>query len=285
LPVPGYQNYEASDRGRIRSVRTHVLNPQKVTVMKGNRVMQEHGGKRYPTYFAAHIREKKVMVHRMVAAAFCGKEIPNEFRVHHKDNDPTHNDPRNLEVVTHSQNIERSYQEGEHNLRCKLSAEETSEVAEKYRSGRFLVRDLAREYKISKQAIHRILTDAGCTITLFHLPLAIREEIRAKYVPYKVPMRQLAEEYGVAENTIKAIVDKSYPMEGKQIPFRTASHPRKLSQKEKRLREVAARDYKIMLPDGPDPEHDPSVLANFRARQPNHPREGMGLVEIATNQK
>ena len=87
--VKGHNNYEVSDMGRIRNVRTgRILKP----FDSGNGYLRIDLG-----------RGCRVKVHRLIALAFCG---PRRRRpvVNHKNRDRHDNRACNLEWVTYAQN-------------------------------------------------------------------------------------------------------------------------------------------------------------------------------------
>ena len=87
--VKGHNNYEVSDMGRIRNVRTgRILKP----FDSGNGYLRIDLG-----------RGCRVKVHRLIALAFCG---PRRRRpvVNHKNRDKHDNRACNLEWVTYAQN-------------------------------------------------------------------------------------------------------------------------------------------------------------------------------------
>lgn len=256
----------------------------RIRIIQPCRIHETLGG---DTYQIVSIGNRKVMAHRMIASAFCGKLIPKQFYIHHKDGNPINNDPRNLQVVTHSQNIEESYKDVRaYHYKSRLNPLQREKVVELYESGEYLVSDLCRTFNVSKSVIGRVLAKAGCAAYRWKkVSRAKREAILARYVPYKVSMRQLAEEFGLAENTILAIVRHgAKPVIARNRQFRpdldtlsvAIKQGRKIPRvkRELRLREAARTQYPIRMPDPAAPRCDACGT-----RVPNHPAEG--LVRIA----
>ena len=90
--VPGYEPYEASNRGRVRNSKTNkILNIRIISTG-------------YPTVNLWRDKRDIVMsVHRMVLLAF-GGPCPPEFEAAHLDGVKTNNIPENLKWVSHSEN-------------------------------------------------------------------------------------------------------------------------------------------------------------------------------------
>lgn len=98
LPVKGFEDYEVSDLGRVRTLnykrtgKVKVLSPQ---ATKGGylQVLLYKDGKK-----------KRFYVHRLVVIAFIG-DIPKGMVVNHLNEDKLDNRLSNLEVVTQKENI------------------------------------------------------------------------------------------------------------------------------------------------------------------------------------
>lgn len=101
-PVPGYEAYEVSDRGRVRRRQSargwpagHMLRP--AAMPSGHRyvLLTEHTGS-----------IRKQFVHRLVAMAFLGLPPFPRALVLHKDDVPDNNVPENLYWGTQADNVE-----------------------------------------------------------------------------------------------------------------------------------------------------------------------------------
>ena len=90
--VPGYPNYQVSQRGEVHSlVRKKIL--AQVEGERGYMLVNLH----------RHGRPRNFLVHRLVAMAFLGA-IPRGPRINHKDGDKRNNCLDNLEICTPEQN-------------------------------------------------------------------------------------------------------------------------------------------------------------------------------------
>jgi hypothetical protein len=112
--IPGFPHYQASSRGRIRSIdrQTWQANPRTgeyTWFPKRGRVLKP--GKTTNGYLYVMLSEKGViknrLVHILIARAFHGK-CPKGQEVRHKDGVKTNTKPTNLEYGTHLQNGEDS---------------------------------------------------------------------------------------------------------------------------------------------------------------------------------
>lgn len=100
--IPGYPNYEVSDLGRIRNIKTGKIS------IGGN-----SNGYRIKS-FSVNGKIKSYGVHCLVALAFLG-ERPTEpsgrkYQVNHKDCNRENNRLDNLEYVTSDANVRHSYE-------------------------------------------------------------------------------------------------------------------------------------------------------------------------------
>jgi hypothetical protein len=115
--IPGYEGYQASSEGRIRSLDREIemrsrwgglcIYPKKGKILKpyANQVSKYL----YVTPGAAY---GPVVVHGLVALAFHGaRPFPN-WDIMHLDEDKLNNRPRNLKYGTKSENNQRSWDAG-----------------------------------------------------------------------------------------------------------------------------------------------------------------------------
>ena len=93
--VPGFENYEISDLGQIRSKRG-VLKP----------FLNPDG---YPQ---VDLGGNRRTIHRLVALVFLGEKPAPNLVVNHKDGVKTNNSVANLEYVTHSEDVLHAWRLG-----------------------------------------------------------------------------------------------------------------------------------------------------------------------------
>lgn len=140
--IPGFEHYEASDLGRIRSkprLRHHKdgsrnwLHGRVLTEM----VQSGKGYKRVNLYRDKHMSQHGV--HCLVALAFLGE--PSGRYVNHKDFDVTNNQLTNLEYVSPARNVQYSAEHGrlpgrpgESNPQARLTERDVLAIASRIRS-------------------------------------------------------------------------------------------------------------------------------------------------------
>jgi len=196
-PLPEFDGYEVSSLGRVRH-GARILSP----CLQGRDRRRPNGG-----YLVVHIKGKGRFVHVLVASAFIGPKPPG-MQVNHKDGIKLNLNYENLEYVTPSENAKHAYAMGLYVRAKKLTPERAQELVTAYKNGAF-VRDLAKQFDVSKPLVQRTLKAAGLrshgekTVTARMIT-----EIRAKYIPKKVPLQTLAVEYGIAMRTVQNIVKK-----------------------------------------------------------------------------
>lgn len=147
--IKGYNAYQVSDRGRIKShngrwsKKSKILKPvdnsygyKRVTLVKGG-------------------EKKNVYIHRIVAETF----IPNPNRkrcINHKDGNKSNNRSDNIEWCTHQENTEHMYKKlgvrmpsGENHWASKLTNKEVLEI----RVADGTQKEIASKYGISRSAV------------------------------------------------------------------------------------------------------------------------------------
>lgn len=105
-PVPGFEGYYVSNTGLVRSEKrgkSLILKPSPSKKTGYHRVCLRKDGKPYTKY-----------VHIIVCEAFHGPKPTPEHEVNHKDLDKGHNHEKNLEWLTHAENIEHAMRVAPH---------------------------------------------------------------------------------------------------------------------------------------------------------------------------
>jgi hypothetical protein len=142
--IVGYEGYyQVSENGDIKSLRT----PDKLRKV----YTPEYGHKTIALNKAGW--ELTHTIHRLVYEAFVG-EIPKDYVVHHKDENPQNNHFSNLEIMQHEKHVSL-HVAGEKQWLSKFSAEEISNIRD--RSSRESVEDIADSLNVSYSTINRIV--------------------------------------------------------------------------------------------------------------------------------
>lgn len=212
-PVVGFDSYEVSNRGHVRSFKRKT--PQILKLKRDGR-----GYTRVGLY--AGDKQKWCLVHRLVAQTF----IPNLFnkpQINHIDGDKTNNCVENLEWCTAGENRCHAYAtglqakiQGENRHDSKLTNEQITWIRSVYkpRDHEFGARALASKFSVSESAINSVVrgrsykTATGQIHQKACVPANIRDEIRRIYVKGdpQFGARPLARRYGVSKTTIQYIV-------------------------------------------------------------------------------
>ncbi len=122
LPVPGHENYEVSDRGRVRRSK-----PGRGTQV--GRVLRQRANR--DGYFYVRLsggsrgKVSHVYVHRMVAIAFLPQPsfLDGNLEAHHKKSDLSNNALDNIEWVTPSENKRHAWKTRRANGRKEKASE------------------------------------------------------------------------------------------------------------------------------------------------------------------
>lgn len=160
--IPGYPDYEVSDKGRIRSykgVNQNSPRRKKPKIMKQR--IPEDG---YPRVTLQNKEGRKVVrqVHLLVARAFLG---PAKGRkVLHRDGRRHHIEASNLRYGTHQENMDDKYAHGTHglgerNTQALISKKERNQILKL--KGKMTQQEIADKYGIARQTvsdIHRGVT-------------------------------------------------------------------------------------------------------------------------------
>lgn len=109
----------------------------------------------------AQNNRKRIKVHKIVATMFVSG-YKDGYEVNHKDFNRKNNYYKNLEWVTHRENVDKSVSAGryygrigEKNGMCKIKENQVEEIREKYKCGHTIA-SLSREYGIGYTQTSRI---------------------------------------------------------------------------------------------------------------------------------
>jgi hypothetical protein len=119
--IIGFEGYyEVSNLGRIRSLDRTINNKRWGKSQLKGKILSTKRRVGHPQYVGAILynklgQKKQIAVHRVVAEAF----IPNPLgkpQVNHIDHNPLNNNVNNLEWVTPSENIKKSFEFGQRKI-------------------------------------------------------------------------------------------------------------------------------------------------------------------------
>ena len=105
-------------------------------------------------------KKKTFRVHRLVAENFIRK-IPKGMEVNHIDYNRANNHVENLEIISHSENVNHSYDRiantSKNKRNSKITVKEVREIRDKYSTGGYTQVELAETYGLKKSAISDLL--------------------------------------------------------------------------------------------------------------------------------
>lgn len=166
--IPGFDGYEASNCGRVRSFWIKGGNtPQKThtpTILKPTRHSISSGGHYFLTlsYWNNGSRQRKAVgVHNAVLMAFVGPR-PDGMETRHLDGVTKNNRLDNLVYGTHTENMQDKKIHGteligSRAVSAKLTESIVLEIRAKYALGNITQRQLAEEYGVGHTAIGELL--------------------------------------------------------------------------------------------------------------------------------
>lgn len=162
--LEGY--YQASNLGRIKSLKRTVWNHQCYMVRK-ERIIRQHkvkDGYMMCGITLPNVKQKLTLVHRLIGLAF-HKNPENKPMINHKDGVKDNNNESNLEWATRSENAKHSFamglqlpRRGADNFNTKLSEEQVNEIRLRYSLGESTYKIFnSDDYKISYTNIKDIV--------------------------------------------------------------------------------------------------------------------------------
>lgn len=140
--VPGYEEYEASNTGKLRNSKTKKI---------------INGTKGSSGYIRVALRKKykqtSIAIHRLIALAYIPNPL-NKAQVDHIDNVKYHNNIENLRWVTQGENVKSNWEYRRLNnikpQKRKVICVETNKIYNSYRSA-------AKDYNIHKKRVYDAL--------------------------------------------------------------------------------------------------------------------------------
>lgn len=162
LPVPGWDGYEVSNFGRVRStiyVNQHGRFQREPRVLEQQRFT--HDGYRVVCLTGNGFKAKPVRVHRLVLLAFVGA-APAGHVAGHTNGQRDDNRLSNLRWITFQENSDHmvahgTRQRGERHPRAKISDDDAQQIRDRARSGE-RQRSLAAEFGVTQGCISHIVT-------------------------------------------------------------------------------------------------------------------------------
>jgi len=220
--VVGYEGvYQVSSLGRVKSFQRYpvvgrILKPGKTTAGYLQVVLCRDG------------EQQHKLVHRLVAEAFLPRS-PGNNEVNHKNGDKADNRVENLEWVTSSENRKHAIETlgtglGSANGNSKLTDRKVHQIRKLYATGKHTLAELAKMFDVALSTIGRVVrgdswahTSGRCSQDNYARGeqngtsgLARREvkKIRKLYATSNHTQRELAEMFGVTQQTISLIVNR-----------------------------------------------------------------------------
>lgn len=152
--IDGFDGYEVSNLGRVRSVDRVVTTKAGQRKYRGKIRAQSADSRGYKHIsFWKNGRQFGFVVHRLVAAAFLRRMMPGE-EVNHDDLDKSNNIDRNFEITTHAVNMEHATKAGR--MAKKLTEQMVREIKFAFLWGENKI-NLARQFGVTRAAINAIV--------------------------------------------------------------------------------------------------------------------------------
>ena len=156
LSISGFENYEVSNFGRVRSSKSGslmIIQPDVSADYPRVRLFFKGGGK----------KGRRVMVHRVVAQEFIGM-IPEGYEVNHKNGIKADASLENLEIITRSENHLHAYRvlgqekmRGSRHGRSRLTEDQVTRIVARKSVG-MSQKDIAKEFGVCEGTVSMILT-------------------------------------------------------------------------------------------------------------------------------
>ena len=131
-------NYQVNEEGRVFSKNRSIF-LKEMTNKDGYKFVRIRMGSKYDYKF--------MFVHNLVMTAYVGS---SDFDVNHKDGDKSNNNLKNLEYLTHSENVKHSYKSGLKKM--KITKEDVEFIKNSKQTGVYL----SKTFRISTAMVSLI---------------------------------------------------------------------------------------------------------------------------------
>jgi hypothetical protein len=151
-------DYQVSNKGRVKSKERYIKRTDGKLYKVIERIMKpaQDGNGYLRVALTINNKLTTFKVHRLVAQVFLKN---SNLEVNHKDGCKTNNELRNLEFVTHSQNLKHAFKlglakpsRGEQNPKSKLIERDVLAIRNMFKDG-FSSREIAKAYKMDKSTM------------------------------------------------------------------------------------------------------------------------------------
>ena len=134
--IEGYPGYQVSNYGQVRSYNKVTSSARFEKRMWKDRIIKQKIGKDKCCRVSlwANGKENTVLVHRLVANEFCGKNIKTNLTVNHKDGNRLNNNADNLEWMSREDNIRYGFENDQYTTQKKQMVMDDSGNCYKFNS-------------------------------------------------------------------------------------------------------------------------------------------------------
>jgi hypothetical protein len=156
-PVVGWEGYEISSLGRLRSYRRPGKGCGSLEVQpKLRKPVTDQDGYKRAVLSAGKVKPKKIRgIHQLVAEAFLPDQHFEGAIVLHNNGSPADNRVENLRWGSWAENVQDRAVHG--NLGVTWSADQVREVRRLYEMG-FYQREIARVFKTTQSYVHNVIS-------------------------------------------------------------------------------------------------------------------------------
>ena len=156
-PIPGWGNYEVSDKGRVKSIDREIKPKNKKSyICKGKILKACLNSQGYPTVNLCKLpRRSTYKIHALVSLAFMGP-LPEEKQVNHIDDNKLNNCVENLYFGTHQDNMDDAILNQKDTKRI-FSDQQIFEIRKLYIIDKKKQIDIAKSFNTTSDVIWKIV--------------------------------------------------------------------------------------------------------------------------------